>query len=71
MMGYIAQGLSEDEFRSEYIALRKREVDLAEYEASKSTFWKTAAQVATVAIPLFTFFGFKEYLGFRRRRRKK
>lgn len=70
-MGYIPTGLSEEDYRSESIALRTREVELAEREAGRSTFWKTAAQVATVAIPLFTFLGMKEYLGFRKRRRKK
>lgn len=71
-MAYVGTGSTESEYRDAMIAMRKRELDLAErrYEESKKgAFWKNFATVATVAVPLLTFFGVKEYLAARRRRR--
>ena len=72
-MGYIPTGATEEEYRDTMLALRVREVELEELrfeDSKKPDFWKNLGRVATVGIPLLTFFGFKEILAARRRKRK-
>jgi hypothetical protein len=69
-MGYIAQGLTEADYRRKSIEIQRRQIELAERQALKSTFWKDLATVASAVIPLVTFFGLKEYFAFKRRRKK-
>lgn len=69
-MSYLPVGITEEQHREEMLTLRRREVDLGERryaDAKAGKFWKHLATLATIGIPLATFFGVKEYL---KRRRK-
>jgi hypothetical protein len=61
---YMPVGITEEEHRTQMLALRKRELELQEreLESSKSDrFWAAAGAIATAAIPIITFLGFAQY----------
>ena len=67
-MSYISQGMTEEEFRDAELEIRKRELELQERAAIKSTFWKDLATVASALIPVVTFLGLQSYFQFKARK---
>ena len=57
---YIPVGITEEERRTEELALRRREIELYETEIQQrqtDTVLETAKTIATVAIPILAFVG--------------
>jgi len=72
-MGYIPQGITEEERADAMLDLRRREVVLKEKayaEKRAGKFWGYISTFATVGLPVLTFLGFREYFAAKRRRKK-